>query len=287
MTSKACPLRYEELFQSSGSAAAAAAQTTKEIVAATVAPAATETTAVQAAAGQIEAGLTAAVQALASHKAADQIVAVQELADYAAANQTSTVQEVTDCIVVDQIVAVHTAAGQTVTVQAAAVETRAAALAPELRYDDPRAIYQRYAEARNAWYKAQPRGSIRTNQQYRKAMGLPQRYDKVSYKWCLDWKQMGKQCRMLEGSRDWTKEEMMAYLDWSKAEDDRVEAQVAAEMEGNPFSKRRGMREIWEAAAADCEAQEALYSDLARPSSARKGSHYYLIGYLGVKTVVL
>ncbi|KAL9561263.1 hypothetical protein ACKAV7_014618 [Fusarium commune] len=91
-------------------------------------------------------------------------------------------------------------------------------------------------------------------------MGLPQRYDKVSYKWCLDWKQMGKQCRMQEGSRDWTKEEMMAYLDWSKAEDDRVEAQVAAEMEGNPFSKRRGMREIWEAAAADCEAQEALYS---------------------------
>lgn len=230
MTSKACPLRYEELFQSSGSAAAAAAQTTKEIVAATVAPAATETK------------------------------AVQELADYTAASQTSTVQEVTDCIVVDQIVAVHTAAGQTVTVQAAAVETRAAALAPELRYDDPRAIYQRYAEARNAWYKAQPRGSIRTNQQYRKAMGLPQRYDKVSYKWCLDWKQMGKQCRMLEGSRDWTKEEMMAYLDWSKAEDDCVEAQVAAEMEGNPFSKRRGMREIWEAAAADCEAQEALYS---------------------------
>ncbi|KAF4333456.1 transposase [Fusarium beomiforme] len=227
MTSKACPLRYEELFQSSGSAAAAAAQTTKEIVAARVAPAATETTAVQAAAGQIEAGVTAAVQALAGHKAADQIVAVQELADHAAASQTSTVQEFTDCIMVDQIVAVHTAA-----VQAAAVETRAAALAPELRYDDPRAIYQRYAEARNAWYKAQPRGSIKTNQQYRKAMGLPQRYDK-------------------KGSRDWTKEEMMAYLDWSKAEEDRAETRVAAEMEGNPFSNRRGMREIWEAAAVD------------------------------------
>ena len=71
---------------------------------------------------------------------------------------------------------------------------------------------------------------------------------------------MGKRCIMQNGSRDWTKEEMMAYLDWDRAEDDRVEAMVAAEMESNPFSKRRGMREIWEAATADCEAQEALYS---------------------------
>jgi hypothetical protein len=52
---------------------------------------------------------------------------------------------------------------------------------------------------------------------------------------------------------------MMAYLDWSKAEEDRVEALVAAEMEGNPFSRRRGMREIWEAAATDSDAPEALY----------------------------
>jgi hypothetical protein len=92
-------------------------------------------------------------------------------------------------------------------------------------------------------------------------MGLPQRYDKVSYKWCIDWNQMGKQCTMGKSSRDWTKEEIMTYLDWGKVEEDPVEAQVAAEMEGNPFSNRRGMREICEAAAAaDCEAQEALYS---------------------------
>jgi hypothetical protein len=53
---------------------------------------------------------------------------------------------------------------------------------------------------------------------------------------------------------------MMAYLDWSKAEDDRVEAQAAAEMKSNPFPSRRGMREIWKAAAADSEAQQAFYS---------------------------
>lgn len=219
---------------------------------ATVAPAATEATSVQAVVGQIEAGLTGTVQALAGHTGADEMVAVQELADHPAISQISAVEEVVNCIVVNQ-----TVVDQTVAVQATVTETMAA---PEVRYDDPRAIYQRYIEARNAWYSAQPRGSIKTNQQYRKAMGLPQRYNRVNFTWCLDWKQMGKQCIMQVGSRDWTKEEMMAYLDWSKAEEDRVEAQVAAEMEGNPFSKRRGMREIWVAAAADCEAQEALYS---------------------------
>ena len=168
------------------------------------------------------------------------------LVDHTAAGQTSTVEEVADCIVV-----AHTVADQ-----AAAAGTMAA---PKLRYDDPRAIHQRYVEARQAWYNAQPRGSIKTNQQYRKTMGLPQRYDNVSYKWCLDRKPMGMQCMMQKGCRDWSKEEMMAYLDWSKAEEDRVEALVAAEMEGNPFSKRRGMREIWEAAATDSDAQEALF----------------------------
>lgn len=53
----------------------------------------------------------------------------------------------------------------------------------------------------------------------------------------------------------------MAYLDGDKAEEERVEAVVAAETVGNPFSKRRGMRESWEAATADCAAQLALYSD--------------------------
>jgi hypothetical protein len=52
----------------------------------------------------------------------------------------------------------------------------------------------------------------------------------------------------------------MDHLDWSKAEDDRAEAQVAVEMERSPFSGRRGMHDICKAAAADCEAQEAFCS---------------------------
>lgn len=262
MTSKACPLRYAELFHSPRSATEVVAQTTNIMTAATVAPAATEATSVQAAVGQIEACLAGAVQAPAGHTEADEMVAAQGLADHPATSQISAVEEVVNCIVAkqteaDQTVSAHVVAEQAVAVQATVAETMAA---PEVRYDDPRAIHQRYIEARNAWYSAQPRGSIKTNQQYRKAMGLPQRYNKVSFTWCLNWKQMGKQCIMQMGSRDWTKEEMMAYLDWSKAEEDRVEAQVSAEMEGNPFSKRRGMREIWVAAATDCEEQEALYS---------------------------
>ena len=47
-------------------------------------------------------------------------------------------------------------------------------------------------------------------------MGLPLRYGKKSYKWCLDCKQRTKHCRTSTGSQEWTKEEMMAYLDWIK-----------------------------------------------------------------------
>ncbi len=252
MTSRSCPLRFAELFQPSGSATEAARWSTSTTTA-TAAPATAEATSVQATIDQIEAGPMAADSALKGHVEAAQAPQHRELADNMAESQISTSQEVADCIVVSQVVAEPTVAVQTV-----AAETLAT---PKLRYNDPRAIYQRYIEAREAWYNAQSRGSIKTNQQYRRAMHLPQRYNKAELAWCLDWKQMGKQCRMQTGCRDWTKEEMIAYLDWDKAEEDRVEAIVAAEMEANPFSKRRGMHEIWEAAAADCAAQEALYSD--------------------------
>lgn len=129
------------------------------------------------------------------------------------------------------------------------------------RYDSPEAIYSRYVAARSAWYAEQPRGSIKTNQQYRKAKGLPQRYDKKSYEWCLDFKQMSKRCVTGTGSREWTKEEMMAYLDWCNLEDKRVEAQIVREMGNNPLAnKRRGMKEIWESAEKDSKEQQALHS---------------------------
>lgn len=129
------------------------------------------------------------------------------------------------------------------------------------RYDSPQAIYGRYIAARSAWYDAQPRGSIKTNQEYRREMGLPQRYDKKSYEWCLDYKQMTKRCTAPSGSREWTKEEMMAYLDWNRAEQERVDQLVAVEAGENPFrNKRRGMGDIWRRVEKDIEEQTAVYS---------------------------
>ena len=42
--------------------------------------------------------------------------------------------------------------------------------APVLSYQGPRAIYEKYVAAREDWYAAQPRGSVKTNQLYRKAI---------------------------------------------------------------------------------------------------------------------
>jgi hypothetical protein len=93
-------------------------------------------------------------------------------------------------------------------------------------------------------------------------MKLPQRYTKADYTWCCDFKQMSKRCKTSTGTRDWTKEEMMAYLDWSKAEDERVESLVAKEMGNNPLaSRRRGMNHIWKSIEQDMNEQQALHSN--------------------------
>ena len=59
--------------------------------------------------------------------------------------------------------------------------------------------------------------------------------------------------------REWTKEEQMSYLDWDKAENERVERNVGKEMAQQPFSGRRGMQGIWNAAEEDLEVQERWY----------------------------
>ncbi|KID82087.1 hypothetical protein MGU_10567 [Metarhizium guizhouense ARSEF 977] len=53
----------------------------------------------------------------------------------------------------------------------------------------------------------------------------------------------------------------MEYLDWSKAEDERVET-VAKEMGNNPLaSRRRGMKHIWRSIEQDMKEQQALHSE--------------------------
>jgi hypothetical protein len=71
---------------------------------------------------------------------------------------------------------------------------------------------------------------------------------------------MGRCCITSAGSREWTKEEMMAYLDWDKLETDRIEARVAQETEdGRLLTRRRGMGHLWEMAQQDIDEQEASY----------------------------
>lgn len=55
---------------------------------------------------------------------------------------------------------------------------------------------------------------------------------------------------------------MIAYLDWSKAEDNRVEAAIAQEAENGLFSNRRGVREIWAAIEQDTKEQQFLFSQI-------------------------
>lgn len=70
---------------------------------------------------------------------------------------------------------------------------------------------------------------------------------------------MGKRCETATGVRDWTKEEMMAYLDFDAMEEERVEAQVAQEMKDDPTPMRRGTVEIWRAIERDSEQQQEAY----------------------------
>lgn len=53
--------------------------------------------------------------------------------------------------------------------------------ARSLRYDDPRAIYERYVKDRESWYKAQRPGTYVNNRMYRQARGLPLGFKKESY----------------------------------------------------------------------------------------------------------
>jgi hypothetical protein len=58
-----------------------------------------------------------------------------------------------------------------------------------------------------------------------------------------------------------TEEEMMAYLDWDKAEEDRIEAAVLGEIGDNSLgSERRGVGDIWRRIERDIEEQEDLNS---------------------------
>lgn len=57
----------------------------------------------------------------------------------------------------------------------------------------------------------------------------------------------------------------MSYLDWDKAENERVEQDIGIEMAEQPFSERRDMQDIWDAAERDLQVQERLYGNENAP----------------------
>lgn len=128
------------------------------------------------------------------------------------------------------------------------------------RYDAPQAIHRRYVEDRDSWYKAQRPGTYVNNRVYRKAKGLPLGFKKESYEWCLDYKQMGKYCTSENGKRDWTKEEMMAYLDRDSKENERINAKAVQDLQNvRSDIRRRGMDEAWRRAEEDSAEQQVLH----------------------------
>ncbi|KAF5245198.1 hypothetical protein FAUST_1853 [Fusarium austroamericanum] len=110
--------------------------------------------------------------------------------------------------------------------------------ADTLSYTDARAIYQRYKADREAC--------------------------KAEYDWCLGWKEMGKQCRTGRSLRDWTKEEMMSYLDFDRAENERVDKQVEEELKARRFTTYRGPDHVWKAAARDHKDQQRVHENRNR-----------------------
>ena len=71
---------------------------------------------------------------------------------------------------------------------------------------------------------------------------------------------MGKKCRIGYATRLWTMEEMTAYLDWSRAEDARIEKVVRKEVKANSFGGgTRGLGYIWALVDKDIEEQNRLY----------------------------
>ncbi|KAK9443869.1 transposase [Metarhizium brunneum] len=128
------------------------------------------------------------------------------------------------------------------------------------RRDSPEAIYQAYLQAREKWYSTQSDGRKKTDKSYREASKLPHSYSEAQYKWCEDWKEMGQFCTSSGAMRRWTREEKMAYIDWSYAEDQRVEAIVAAEMANDTReTTRRGVDAIYDLIERDDLEQDALF----------------------------
>ncbi|KAF4332714.1 MULE transposase domain protein [Fusarium beomiforme] len=96
--------------------------------------------------------------------------------------------------------------------------------APEplpLLYLQAEAIYLQYQHDRNEWYKTLPQGVTGTDERYRRATGLPLVYEEAEYNKARGRREMGMYCIEKGRRRHWTKEEMNAWIDREKEEEQR------------------------------------------------------------------
>ncbi|EXM17998.1 hypothetical protein FOTG_13850 [Fusarium oxysporum f. sp. vasinfectum 25433] len=119
------------------------------------------------------------------------------------------------------------------------------------QYDTPEAIYNRYKASREAWRATLPPRAKKDDKAYRKAKGLPAKYSKSSVKYALDWKRMNRQCDLGigKGKRDWTQEEIYAYLDFEEAEEEHAALEEQIRLEKGPYQGQNGIQDCINAAA--------------------------------------
>ncbi|OBS16756.1 hypothetical protein FPOA_12636 [Fusarium poae] len=132
-----------------------------------------------------------------------------------------------------------------------------------LMHDDGRVIYSRYKAAREEWYREQP-PHRQTDKLYRKAKGLRARYNKAEKAYVLSDSRMGRHVKRRNGLklRDWTDEEIAAYLDWDNEEEERAYEKEAAKP---LYDRNRNLNSYWEEAAVDFQSREALYNQSNAP----------------------
>jgi hypothetical protein len=127
----------------------------------------------------------------------------------------------------------------------------------------PELIYRQYLAKKEAWLADNPGV---TPASYRRSRGLEiyslswikQRRQGLPI-WRLD---LDTETLLKEDIAEWSYDEVSAWLDWGKVQDQEVERQAEAELiEAGGFgrSKERGIRGLWDRVDADIEARNTQY----------------------------
>jgi hypothetical protein len=123
-------------------------------------------------------------------------------------------------------------------------------------------IHQAYLAEKNTWLAANP--TVRPAQ-YRSKRGLPKLTKAVcdSYKWQLPRQRIDLDTEtLIEGPPGWLTEEIQAWLDWDKAQEEALEQQLEADFVaagGFGSESRRGIGHIHRQLGAEIATERSQY----------------------------